>query len=317
MQKQLPKTQSSKKIRNCEVALHRWGSNDPDAASLILLHGFLDCGSSWQLMVDELLPRLNGATQQKWAIIAPDWRGFGDSSWNEQHYWFPDYLADLDALLDSLSTGKSRPVIAGHSMGANIAGLYAGARPEKLAALALLEGFGLPDSEATTAPERMTQWLDEIQQPPKHRIYNDKAALVASMQKYNKRLNDDVADFIAGCWCKPVDESKPDGPVQLKADPRHRMRGPVLYRRAEALSFWQNITAPTLWVEGAETNFTQFYEEHDLKERQAAISGLQHASIANAGHMLHHEQPMLVANTLLEFITQPAVQQRMANDAKN
>ncbi len=268
-------------------------------------------------MVDELLPQLNVATQQNWAIIAPDWRGFGDSSWNEQHYWFADYLADLDALLDIICTDNNRAVVVGHSMGANIVGLYAGARPEKLAGLALLEGFGLPDSDANTAPERMTKWLDEIQQPPVSRRYKNRAALVASMQKYNRRLNNEVADFIAGCWSKPVDANQPNGPVQLKADPRHRMRGPILYRRAEALSFWQNITAPTLWLEGAETNFTQFYEEHDLAERQSAIRGLQKASVADAGHMLHHEQPAAVATALLKFISQAAVLERLALPSSN
>jgi len=297
LENQQPRRQTSCRLRNSNYALHHWGSESPAAPQLILLHGFLDCGATWQLMVDELLPALNQSSGQNWAITAPDWRGFGDSSWNEQHYWFADYLADLDALLAILPDAATK-VVAGHSMGANIAALYAGARPDRLTGLALLEGFGLPDSDAATAPARMTRWLDDLLKPPQARVYESRAVLVASMQKYNPRLSDTVADFIARCWSNEA----VDGRVTLKADPRHRMRGPILYRRAEALSFWADIAVPTLWLEGAETDFSTFYEQHDLDERKAAIRGMQQSIIDDAGHMLHHEQPAAVAAALRRFI---------------
>jgi pimeloyl-ACP methyl ester carboxylesterase len=38
--------------------------------------------------------------QGDWHVIAPDWRGFGLSDYTQSDtYWFPDYLADLDAML--------------------------------------------------------------------------------------------------------------------------------------------------------------------------------------------------------------------------
>ena len=39
----------------------------------VLLHGFLDCGATWQFLVDRL--------PASWTMVAPDWRGFGDSEW--------------------------------------------------------------------------------------------------------------------------------------------------------------------------------------------------------------------------------------------
>ena len=45
----------------------------------------------------------------------------------------------------------NQPVnLLGHSMGGNIASLYAGVRPDRVATLINVEGFGLPDSD----PER-------------------------------------------------------------------------------------------------------------------------------------------------------------------
>uniref|UniRef100_UPI002362DFF1 alpha/beta fold hydrolase n=3 Tax=Pseudomonadota TaxID=1224 RepID=UPI002362DFF1 len=78
---------------------------------LVLLHGWMDVGASFQFVVDAL------AGDRE--VIALDWRGFGLSEASGAGcYWFPDYLADLDALLDAVS--PSAPVdLLGHSMGGN------------------------------------------------------------------------------------------------------------------------------------------------------------------------------------------------------
>ena len=88
--------------RRCHVRV--WGERD--APTLFFLHGWGDVGASFQFVVD-VLPG-------NWRVIAPDWRGFGGSQWNDDAYWFLDYLADLDAVLAHYSPLK--PVsIAGHS----------------------------------------------------------------------------------------------------------------------------------------------------------------------------------------------------------
>jgi pimeloyl-ACP methyl ester carboxylesterase len=101
-----------------------------------MVHGWMDVGASYQFVVDAL-------TTDRW-VVAPDWRGFGlTPSGGADSFWFPDYLADLDALLDLLS--PDAPVdLVGHSMGGNVAMMYAGIRPERIRTLVNLEGFGLP-----------------------------------------------------------------------------------------------------------------------------------------------------------------------------
>jgi pimeloyl-ACP methyl ester carboxylesterase len=44
---------------------------------------------------------------------------------------FADYLADLDMLLDHYAPGQAVDLV-GHSMGGNVAMMYAGVRPERI-----------------------------------------------------------------------------------------------------------------------------------------------------------------------------------------
>ena len=128
-----------------------WGEDT--APALFLLHGWGDVGASFQFVVDAL--------RRDWRVIAPDWHGFGLSQWNDGAYWFPDYLADLDALLDHFSPEQAVQ-IAGHSMGGIVASLYAGIRPQRVARFANLEGFALWVTGPGETPARFEKWLAQI-----------------------------------------------------------------------------------------------------------------------------------------------------------
>ncbi|MGG2383022.1 alpha/beta fold hydrolase, partial [Salmonella enterica] len=83
-------------VRGLKHRLTWWG--EQTATPIVLLHGFQDCGDTWQFLVD-CLPH-------DWSIVAPDWRGFGGTDWAPGGYWYPDYFADLEALLDALVPGQ-------------------------------------------------------------------------------------------------------------------------------------------------------------------------------------------------------------------
>ena len=78
-------------VRGLEYHVTRWPGEDP--AVTVLLHGNGDCGATFQFLVEQLPARMT--------LVAPDWRGFGRTAWAPDGYWFPDYYADLDAMLDS------------------------------------------------------------------------------------------------------------------------------------------------------------------------------------------------------------------------
>jgi pimeloyl-ACP methyl ester carboxylesterase len=240
--------------------------------------------------------------KKDWHVIAPDWRGFGlTDSAAADTYWFPDYLADLDALLDTLLPGQAVDLV-GHSMGGNVAMLYAGVRPERIRRLVNLEGFGMPQTRPEQAPARYRQWLDGLKQPADLRSYDSAAAVAARLRKTNPRLPADKAGWLALQWAR----EGADGRWRILGDPAHKRANPVLYRKEEVLACWRKISAPVLWVEGANTDTTVWwgdrYPRSDFEERLAVVPQLERETLPDCGHMLHHDQPERLARRLEAFL---------------
>jgi pimeloyl-ACP methyl ester carboxylesterase len=269
----------------------RWGP-EPSVRQppLFLLHGWLDAGETFQFMVDAL--------KRDWPIIAPDWRGFGRSEWPQEGYGFPDYLGDFDALMDEISPdGPAR--ILGHSMGGNIANLYAGLRPERVRCVINLEGLGLPRTSPQDAPKRMRKWLDQIRTPTLEKSYNSFEQLASVIQFRYKRFSPAAAAFVARVW-GVLDENDR---VRLAADPRHHWVNPILYKREDAEATWAEIRAPLLMVLGEESDYLARLGADGTHEAlRAAFPGANIIRVADAGHMLHIERPEAVASVVEAFL---------------
>jgi pimeloyl-ACP methyl ester carboxylesterase len=199
-------------VRGLRQHVLQWGDASlatPQRPPLFMVHGWMDVAASFQFVVDELpSDRL---------VFALDWRGFGLSeSPAADSYWFPDYLGDLDAVLDALAPGQ--PVdLLGHSMGGNVVMIYAGVRPDRIRRLVNLEGFGMPESRPHQAPKRYAQWLDELKQPVELRSYDSVQAVAERLRKTNPLLSDTRAAWLASHWSLRRD----DGRWHILGDPAH------------------------------------------------------------------------------------------------
>ncbi len=244
-------------VRGLRHHVTQWAGSDPEP--VFLLHGWMDTGDTFQFLVDAMPDRRT--------CIAPDWRGFGRSEWPADGYWFPDYYADLEALLDHFAPGD-RVTLVGHSMGGNIATMYAGIRPERVRRVVCIEGFGLLRTRPEQAPGRYREWLGQVREPPKFARFPSVESFAHLLARRNPRLTPERAAFIAAAWT----ERLPDGGVQVRSDPAHKRVNPVLYRREEAEACWREIEAPVLYC-----------------------------CIPGASHMAHHEQPELLAREIEAF----------------
>ncbi len=270
-------------IRGARYSVTEWGN--PDAPLLIFLHGWADTGSTFQFVVD--------AMQGDWHIVAPDWRGFGRSTVECASYWFPDYLADLDELLH-IYTPDEPARIVGHSMGANVTALYAGTMPDRVRAFVNLEGFGLVDSDPQDAPVRYRKWLEDTRAGASFSVYGDLAALADRIAKRNPHMGAKQAAFVAAEWA----EVQEDGCAVVRADPKHKLPNPVLYRRAEAEACWSRIEAEVLLVTGSSSELARRFAE----VTSASCPADREVRIDDAGHMLHFDAPAALAAEIEAFL---------------
>jgi pimeloyl-ACP methyl ester carboxylesterase len=298
-----PATSQHLPLRTLSYHVRSWGQAQPGSVPLVLLHGWMDVSASWQFVVDAF----SQAFAQGRHIIAPDWRGFGltTAPMAVDNYHLVDYLADLDALLHQLVPDGGPVDLVGHSMGGNVSMLYAGARPARIRRLVNLEGFGLAPTRPEQAPQRIGQWLDELQQCRDGALalksYASVDEVAQRLRKTNPRLPQDKALWLAGQWAAP----QADGRWAILGDAAHKVVNPHLFRLEETLAHYAAITAPLLAVEAADDSLASWskgeYTLAQYHQRLQSVARHRVARVDDAAHMLHHDQPAAVAQLIEDF----------------
>lgn len=296
----MPLTHCTLPVRGLTYYLH--DSGPADAPLMLFLHGLLDTGASFAPLIE--------AVQHAgcdYRCVAPDWRGHGDSERAHDGYWFPDYLADLDALLNALA--PDQPVtLVGHSMGGQIASMYAGIRPQAVARLITLDSLNLADAPTAGTPERYRSWLDAVATPPRQRRYSDLAQLAARIGHQYPELDTPTRLFLATNWARETRH----GDYALACDARHFQPFPYGFRLAEAQALWREVTAPTLCIDGGASPAGKRVSAADMTRRRACFAHLTHATLDACGHMLHVQAPQRVAAVMARFLAAPAADRPQA-----
>ena len=285
-------------IRNLQYHVQVWGEPAPDKTPLVIVHGWMDVAASYQFVVDAL--------SIEHYVIAPDWRGYGQTaSGGVDNFWFPDYLADLDFLLDHYAP-HSQVNLVGHSMGGNVAMLYAGVRPERIRRLVDLEGFGLPATTPDEAPGRYAHLIDDLKKLHRGEMslkaYDTLDGVARRLMKTNPRLGADKANWLAQHWA----QQNAQGQWAILGDPAHKVSHAQLYRVEEVQAIYARINMPVLMVEASSDSMGQWWKgkftlaEHH--ERLRVVPQLEIACIEDAGHMLHHDQPQALAELIERFL---------------
>jgi pimeloyl-ACP methyl ester carboxylesterase len=278
-------------VRGIDHHCRVWGAADDPL--LIFLHGWQDNSASWQFTVDAL--------SRRFRVVAPDWRGYGRSSWSgSDTYWMPDLVADLEFLLDHFEPEDPVDVVA-HSMGGTIASLHAAVVPGRIRRLVNVEGLGGRPDRPEELPRRYSRWLRQLREGVEQRPYADYTEFAERMIAENPRLTAERAMFLAREW--GVED--PDGGIVRRADPAQAGIRPTIYRSDETIACWRKIKAEVLWVEGAESDHVEAMRGVDggYEDRLAAIENLAGVErIAGAGHNVHHDQPEKLAALVDDFM---------------
>lgn len=261
-----------------------WGEPAEGRLPVLILHGFLEQGASWDLVA----PHLPGQ------VVAPDMRGHGLSehvgTGGFYHFW--DYVPDVVGLIDHLG---GRVDLVGHSMGGTISVLLAALRPGRVRRLVNVEGFGPPDATGQDA-HRASRFLDAMLDPPGHAPIASVDEAADRMLRWNDALPRDFARRLAARVTRPRDDGEG---LTWTWDPLHRARAPYPFRAGMFRDFLARITCPVLYISGGRSRL----KVPDQAEREASVADLRTVTIPEAGHMIHQGHPERLAELIASFFS--------------
>jgi len=263
-----------------------WGN--ASAPPLLLVHGGLDHSRSWDHLAQALAADFH--------VVAPDLRGHGDSGWAiGSSYSLADHVYDLTSLVKS--EGLEKVAIAGHSMGGMVSLTYAGAFPDRVSKLVVLDGVtNFPARRPKPADVRISDWaadLDKLAHRKIHR-YQTLSDGAERIIVRNPRLTRAQALHLATHGMKRND----DGSYSWKYDPYLRARAPYRLSLEDNIALWSRITCPTLLVAASES----FLPDPEKAGVMSHFKQAELAKIAAAGHWLQHDKPDEVLALIQKFL---------------
>ena len=277
-----PSSESTVSSRGFALHYVEWGA--PTAPPVILLHGITGHARTWDTLAEALAPQ--------WRVLALDQRGHGDSdSAPDGDYTTGAMADDLAAFADAL--GYRRFTLLGLSMGGRVAMDFAGAHPDRVERLVIV------DIAPEIHPPGMARIRTMIANAPET-IESEEWAVETAMAA-NPRA--DVGELRHRV--KHALKRTPDGALTWKyaRDVREMMRRGT---RRDPLELWErltHITCPTLLVRGAESDVLS----PELAQRVvAALPDGRLVEVAAAGHTVPGDRPAEFVEVVRRFLASPA-----------
>ena len=247
---------------------------------LLLIHGWPEFRLTWEPVMSRL--------QDRYELIAPDLRGFGDSDKPAGPFGADGHAADLLALMDGL--GIAQAGIVGHDVGGAVMQALARTSPDRLRGLFFFD-FAYPGIGARMGtPDRLNEiWyqsLHQMEMAPRL-IGSSREACSAYVTHFlrhwshRKTAFDDVAEAFVDNFMKPGNLE--GGFAYYRA--AHAGRIAIMQGRAPAL--------PQIWIPTCVR-----WAEHDpifpfawTDRLHETFGDLDLAMFPGVGHFPHREDP--------------------------
>ncbi|BCL80311.1 alpha/beta hydrolase [Ktedonobacteria bacterium brp13] len=242
---------------------------------VIFLHAFPLNRMMWEGQIAALL------REQRYRLVAPDWRGFGESGIVEGTPSTMDLFArDIAGLMDAL--GMRQAVLCGLSMGGYAAMAFYRQHPERVSGLILADTRPNADNEEGRANREQLAQVAEREGPDAVADRQLPRLLAAETRKHHPEVEARVRSMIATAT-----------PYGIAAASRG------MAQRQDSTALLAHITCPTLVIVGAEDGLTPPAVAHAYAGQ---IPGAQLAQIAHAGHLSNLEQPEAFYTVVSNFL---------------
>jgi pimeloyl-ACP methyl ester carboxylesterase len=273
-------------------------------ATLVMHHGLRDSAYA-------LLP-IASVLSEQFHVLLPELRGHGQSDTSDAYGVF-DFVLDVHEVISALA--GDRLALLGHSLGGHIVSKYAAIFPERVEAVAIIEGLGPPHRAHETNEAAEMQVLQFMilnrlrQQPRRSRPIRNEADALERLLRNNPRLERNQAANLVPHLLRPI----ADG-FEWAFDSRASSVFVGASRENDA-KFWRNIKAPCLVVSGTlsleywgsemgDETFDGHFAENEMQQRIDLFDDCEHYWFENAGHMVHYDDPGQLANVCLTFFSE-------------
>ncbi|HUE94421.1 alpha/beta fold hydrolase [Pseudomonas sp.] len=276
-------------LPHTELAAHLYGPEN--GVPVIALHGWLDNAASFA----RLAPKLPGLR-----IVALDFAGHGHSDHRPPggSYAIWDYTHDVLQVAEQF--GWQRFSLLGHSMGAIVSVLLAGAMPERVERLALIDGLMPYTGEPDTAPQKLGEALRaHLALAGKSKpVYAEFDRAVQARMRGVGAVSREAAELLAQRGLMPV-----PGGYTWRTDSRLTLPSPLRLTRAHAEAFVQALQCPVKLVMAEQGML------HAQPSIAALLEGLpMEVATLPGGHHLHLDDEAgaeLVADCFKAFLGVP------------
>ncbi len=271
-------------IKGRRIAARCW--HDASLPPLLALHGWQDNAATF----DRLAPLLSG-----FHIVAMDFAGHGFSDWRADgmRYHTLDHVEVVRGVVHAVGWEQFR--LLGHSMGAGIGVLLAGAMPERVTQLALLDGLGPYPGEPEEAPsilrDALLEWSEYF--PREERVFDSVEAAVITRRRGFTPLSHEAAAILCTRSLREV-----DGGYSWTTDRRVRQHSSLRMSETQVRAFLQAIEAEVLLVRAEKA----FPGAEDMFASRWTAVPQGRVQVLPGGHHLHLDEcPEQVAELLTEF----------------
>lgn len=244
-------------ISNGEIIAYRKaGSGDK---TLLLLHGNMSSSVFWQTTMAEI--------EEEIQVIAPDMRGFGDSTYKSNFDSLRELALDIKDLLAHLKVEKF--IVLGWSTGGGVALELATMLPDQVEKVILLDSVGINGFTIYKKDEKGQMILDELL-TEKSDIAKDPVQVLPILNAYKSKDK----SMLKMIWNATIyNKAQPDEDLyDLYLDAMLKQRNLVdidyslvHYEMVDQERF-SNFTAPVVVMHGRDDNIVPYSEAVKMKD---------------------------------------------------
>ncbi len=288
-----------KKLSNGETIAYRHAGSAGE--NIILLHGNMSSSVFWQTSMEVLEGEFN--------IIAPDLRGFGDSTYNKPVDSLADFSEDISLLIDEIGLDKS--YVLGWSTGGGVAMELAAMYPDKVKGIVLLDSVGVKGYPIFKKDEKGQPIFTELLSN-REDIAADPVQVLPVLQAYEQKNK----DVLRGIWDMLIyNMNKPEeGEYDIYLDAMLKQRNLVdvdyslahfnITDEHNGVSAGNNniekIVCPVLIIHGAKDLVVPVNMAHEMKAKFGDKADF--VLIEHSGHSLITDDLDLFVETINKFI---------------